>query len=323
LCTAISVTAGDHYFGRNLDYEHTFGEQVTITPRNYPFEFSDGTNSSEHYAIIGMALPMNGYPLYFDAVNEKGLGMSGLNFPGNAYYSAPEEGKINVSSYELIPWLLAQCKCVEEAVELLERCNITNKRFKEKLEPTPLHWFVADKYRSITVEQTANGLKIYDNPVGVLTNNPTFDILLFNLNNYTLVTASEPTNLFSKKLHLRTYSRGMGGIGLPGDLSSMSRFVKATFTKLNSVFGTTEQEIVHQFFHCLYSVYQQKGSVQVGEGFEMTNYSSCCNTDKGIYYFTTYYNNAIRSVSMYNENLNSSALIIYDLRNEAEFIKLN
>ncbi|MBQ4518672.1 MAG: choloylglycine hydrolase [Clostridia bacterium] len=323
MCTVISVVAGEHYFGRNLDYEHTFGEQVVIVPRRYPFTFTDDKLCSEHYAMIGMALPMKGYPLYFDAVNERGLGMAGLNFPGNAHYIAPEKVKRNIASYEFIPRVLAQCANVEEAETMLSDCCITDVCFSDEMKYSPLHWFMADKHRSVTIEQTEKGFMIYDNPVGVLTNNPTFDMQLFNLNNYHSVTSAEPQNIFSDKVNLATYSRGMGGLGLPGDLSSMSRFVKAAFTKLNSVFGETEEEKIHQFFHCLYSVYQQKGCVQVGHDFEMTNYSSCCNADKGIYYFTTYYNSSIRSVSMHHEDLYSNELIAFDLQDKGRILSLN
>lgn len=109
-----------------------------------------------------------------------------------------------------------------------------------------------------------DGLHIYDNPVGVLTNNPSFDYQLFNLNNYRVLSSETPKNNFSNQISLNAYSRGMGGIGLPGDLSSVSRFVKATFTKLNSVSGDSESESISQFFHILGSVEQQKGLCDVG-----------------------------------------------------------
>ncbi len=309
MCTAISCTVGDNYFGRNLDYEHDFGEKILITPRNYPFSFA----KSAHFAIIGMALECDNYPLYFDATNEAGLSMAGLNFPDNACYMEEKEERCNIASFEFIPWVLCKCSNVAEAKMLLEGTNITNKAFNEKMPPSPLHWIIADKERTITVEQTKNGLCVHNNPVGVLTNNPTFDMQLMNLSNYMTLTNETPKNTFSDKIDIIPYSRGMGGLGLPGDLSSMSRFVRASFVKLNSTFGDTEGERVRQFFHILYSVYQQKGCAKVGEDYEITNYSSCCNTDKGIYYYTTYNNGAINGVDMYRENLDGTELISYDL----------
>ncbi len=313
MCTAISVTVGDNYFGRNLDYEHTFGEKIVITPRNYKFVFRNGKVCDDHYSIIGAALPFGGYPLYFDGTNEKGLSMAGLNFPGNAKYMEKKNGKENVASFEFVPYVLCSCETVAEAEKLITNINVTDEAFNENMSPTPLHWMIADKDESIVAEQTAAGMKIYKNPVGVLTNNPTFDNQIFNLTNYMSLSPEEPENRFSDKIDLSVYSRGMGGLGLPGDLSSMSRFVKTCFTKLNSVFGETEEENVAQFFHILYSVYQQKGCVKVGEGYEKTNYTSCCNTSKGIYYYTTYYGSRIYAVDMKKENLDGEKIITYDM----------
>lgn len=323
MCTAICLTVSDNYFGRNLDYEFDFGEEIIITPRNYLFNFTNGKSVASHSALIGMALKYNDYPLYFDASNEYGLSMAGLNFAGNAFYNKKAEGKDNVASFELIPWVLTQCKTVSDAKKLLDRINITDEAVSENMPPSSLHWIIGDKKESITLEQTASGIRVFDNPVGVLTNNPTFDIQLFNLNNYMHITNEEPKNLFSDKADLKIYSRGMGAIGLPGDASSASRFVRACFTKLNSVFGETEEEIINQCFHILYSVYQHKGEVKLGDKYEITNYTSCCNTDKGIYYYTTYNNSRINAVFMYNENLESESLISYKIKSEPEFFYQN
>ena len=313
MCTAISVTSKHHYFGRNLDYEHGFGEKIVITPRRYPFLFRNGTVLDDHYAIIGMALPVDGYPLYFDATNEKGLSIAGLNFPVNAVYRKPSCTQDNVASFELIPWILSQCKTVADAEKLFEAMCITDEAFNEALKPSPLHWFCADGQRSITVEQTREGLRIFENPAGVLTNNPPFAMQMMHLTDFLSVMPSEPKNRFSEKLDLEPYSRGMGGIGLPGDLSSASRFVKACFLKLNSIYGDTEQQRVNSFFHVLYGVYQQHGCVQVGQDFERTHYTSCCNTDTGVYYYTTYHNSNICAVDLHQENLDQQDIMVYPL----------
>ena len=314
MCTAVTYTTKNHYFGRNLDLEYSYKETITITPRNYEFKFRQVENIKNHYAIIGMAYVADNYPLYYDAINEKGLGMAGLNFPVNADYKEIEEGKDNIAPFEFIPYILSQCSNIEEAIKLLKNINIANINFSKELPVSPLHWIIADTKKSITVESVKEGLKIYDNPVGILTNNPTFDIQLFNLNNYMNLSTEPPINNFSKDLNLEEYSRGMGAIGLPGDLSSASRFVKATFTKMNSKSGDSESESISQFFHILESVYQQRGCVHMGEGkYEITIYSSCCNMDKGIYYYTTYENNQISAIDMFKENLDSSELTNYDL----------
>ncbi len=313
MCTAATYKTRDHYFGRNLDYEFSYNETVTVTPRNYPLHFRRVPALDTHYAMIGMAFVQQDYPLYYDATNEKGLSMAGLNFPGNADYKPETAGKDNVTPFEFIPWILGQCATVQEAREKLAKISLLNENFSAQLPLSPLHWMISDREESIVVESVKDGLKVYDNPVGVMTNNPTFDYHLTNLCNYMSAGCADPENRFSDRLDLKPYSRGMGGMGIPGDLSSASRFVKAAFTRLNSRTGDSESESVSQFFHILGSVAQQKGCCQVEHGFEYTIYSSCCNTDKGIYYYTTYENSQISGVDMHRENLDSDKLVSYPL----------
>ena len=317
MCTAVSFVTKDHYFGRNLDYEFSYEETVTVMPRNY--KYAARRSFGNRYAMIGMAYVVDDYPLFYDAVNEKGLGMAGLLFSGNAHYSHEKMiKKDNVSSFEFIPWILGQCTDVEEAKKQLGRINITDEAYSEQLPPSPLHWMIADRKKTIVVEAVTDGIKIYDNPVHVLTNNPTFDFQMMNLNRYMSLSASEPVNTFAKDAGLVSYSRGMGALGLPGDLSSTSRFVKAVFTRMNSVCGESEEESVSQFFHILGSVYQQMGCVRMarddGEiAYEKTIYSSCCNATKGIYYYITYDNSYITAVDMHKENLDGERLVSYPL----------
>lgn len=313
MCTAISYKTKDHYFGRNLDLEYSYHETVTVTPRNFPFEFRKMGMRKNHYAMIGMAYVANEYPLYYDATNEKGLSMAGLNFPGNADYKEPADDKDNVAPFEFIPWILCQCANVKEAKNLLSRLQLVKIDFAKELPASPLHWMIADKDESIVVESVKDGLKVYDNPVKVLTNNPPFDYHMLNLANYMGVTREEPVSRFSEELKISPYSRGMGGMGLPGDLSSASRFVKAAFTRLNSISGETESESISQFFHILGSVAQQRGCARVGKEFEITIYSSCCNTDTGVYYYTTYENSQISGVDMHKEDLDGETLASYPL----------
>lgn len=314
MCTAVTYKTKDFYFGRTLDYEFSYNEEITITPRTYEFKFRNKDSINNHYAIIGMAYIAENYPLYYDAINEKGLGMAGLNFVGNAYYNEPEDGKDNIAQFEFIPWILSQCATVKEAKVLIEKINILNVSFNDQLPLAQLHWIIADAESSITVEAVEEGIKVYDNPVGVLTNNPTFDKQLFALNNYINLSNKSPRNIFATDLKLQQYSRGMGAIGLPGDLSSQSRFVRATFVKMNSVSTDEENESVSQFFHILNSVDQQRGCCQLDDGkYEITIYTSCCNATKGVYYYTTYNNHQITAVNMHKEDLNVDQLIRYPL----------
>ncbi len=311
MCTAINYKTKDMYFGRTLDYEFSYGEKITIVPRNYNFNFKYQGNNNNHYAIIGMAHVDNNYPLFYEASNEMGLGIAGLNFVGNAKYNEYKEGSINIPQYEFISYILSNYKNIEEVKEALKNINITNDQYS-KFPVAYLHWIISDTNSSITVESIDKGLMVYDNPVGVLANNPNFPIQLFNLNNYRNLSTKDPINSFNNQIELNRYSRGMGGIGLPGDLSSMSRFVRATFSKLNSKSNEDEISSVNQFFHILNNVSQIRGLCEVNDSYEITIYTSCINLNKGIYYYTTYNNHQINKIDINKVDLDSNDLYIYD-----------
>ena len=316
MCTAATYQTKGFYMGRTLDYEFSYGDEITVTPRNYEFQFRHMGSVSSHYAMIGMAHVAENYPLYYDAMNEKGLGMAGLNFVGNADFQEVDDTRDNVAQFEFIPWILCQCATLEEAKKLLSRMNLVGTPFSPQLPTAQLHWLIADESGSLTVECMTDGLHIYDNPVGVLTNNPPFDKQLFHLNDFIHLSPKQPENTFASDLNLQAYSRGMGALGLPGDLSSASRFVRVAFTKLNSRSGDSENESVSQFFHILGSVDQQRGCCEVADGkYEITLYTSCCSADTGIYYYTTYENHQISGVDMYRENLDGDTLTRYPLIN--------
>ena len=318
MCTAVTYQTDNFYFGRTLDYESSYGEELVILPRKFQLPFLNMGTLENHYAILGTAHVAQGYPLFYDAVNEKGLCMAGLNFVGNAQYAKVMNGKDNLAQYEFIPWILSNCSCIVEAKELLAKINLTDTPF-QKMPVAQLHWMLADKEQAITVEAVADGIKIYPNPIGVLTNNPPFPEQVFRLNDFMNLSAKQPKNHFSDKLNLHPYSRGMGALGLPGDLSSSSRFVRAAFVKEHSVSGHSELESVSQFFHILGSVEQQNGCCEVENGqYEKTIYTVCYNASKGIYYYTTYHNHQISAIDMHREDLNGTQLIRYPMRTDEQ-----
>ena len=322
MCTAISYLQGHHYFGRNLDLTAGFSEEVTITPQNYVFRFRNGLNLFHHYAMIGMATVVNGYPLYYEATNDAGLSMAGLNFPDNAMYFPRTACKDNIAPFEMIPWVLAQCATVKEAKNLLLRVNVWMLPFSREYLLTPLHWIVADKECCLVVESTCEGVKLYDDPTGVLTNNPPFPYQITNLANYRHLRAKDENAGFCG-LQIPAYSAGMGAMGLPGDYSSASRFVKAAYLRCNSHSSGREHDNVSQFFHMLNAVAMPRGAVELQDGPEITLYSCCCNTDQGIYYYTTYENSRITAVDMHRTNLNIEALTTYPLRKFPEIFVQN
>ncbi len=264
MCTAIKY---ENCFGRNLDLWCHYDTSVVISEKD---------RLDNKYPIMGMATVIDGYPLYFDGMNDRGLAMAGLNFPGNAVYYPHNDNKKNIAPFELIPYIIGNFSTVTEVKEELNSVNIHNRPFSENLPLSPLHWMISDRNESIVLETTKDGMKIYDNPHNILTNNPTFDIQSFNLKNYRNLSP------FGKE---EDYSLGMGALGLPGDLSSMSRFVRGDFHIKNSPKGLGTSHL----FRLLYSVSMPKGSVITPEGAEeYTQYSCCCDLENNKYYYTTY-----------------------------------
>ena len=312
MCTAVSFVANSHFFGRTLDYERSYGEGVAVTPRRYTFKWRHGETLHEQYAMVGMAVVQDGYPLYYDAINEKGLCAAGLLFAGNAVYLPAKHGYDNVASFELIPWLLARCETVTQVKECLKKVRITSTPFSADLLPTPLHWLIADKTASIVVEPLADGLHIYENPIGVLTNNPPFDYHLLHLTDFLHVSDTQPANNLYSSSPLQLYSRGMGGIGLPGDYSSGSRFVRAAFLKQHMAVGENKEKDFMQAFRILHGVEVPQGCVTLENGCKVYSlYTSCCDVDEGIYRYTGYFEPKIISVNMFLENLTGDRVVWY------------
>lgn len=316
MCTAFTFSNDPLYFGRNLDLEYSFGESVVITPRHFPLTFQRMEPMASHYAMIGMANVTDGYPLYAEAVNEKGLCAAGLNFPGNAYYRKEEETqKQAVAPYELLLYLLGRCSTLAEAKELLLSLDVVDLPFSDALPLAPLHWLFADATGSLTVECTRTGMQLYDNPYGVLTNNPPFPFHLENVRQYLHLSAAYPENRLSGSLSLTPFGQGGGAIGIPGDFSPASRFVKTVFCKENSCCEPTEQSMVSQVFHILDAVAMVKGTVLTPEGkCDCTTYSCCINAKTGSYYYKTYENSQITEVRMTKERREDSKLSIFPLR---------
>ena len=288
MCTALNWHG---LFGRNLDLEYDLPGAVTLMPRRFPLP-----GLPSHYALLGMAWVKDGFPLYFDAINDAGLGMVGLHFPRSAHYSPPAADRDNVPSWLLMPWLLGQCASVDEVRVRLPRLQITDEAFSSDLPPSPLHWMVADRKRSLVLEVCRDGLHWYDAPAGVLTNEPPFPVQTEWLARYRCLSPAPLTNTLLPETDLPCSSRGTGSFGLPGDMTSASRFVRAVFGSRHAAPGRTPQQNVAQFFHILDSVAQLSGCVILQNGrLENTRYSSCCDLTHGIYRYKTYWDPQVRT----------------------------
>ena len=280
MCTAINDTSKIHLFGRTLDVEGSRGENVVITPRQFSFRFLHEGEITKHPAIIGTALVVDNNPLYYDAINEHGLCVAALRFPELAAYHDKKADAINLASFELITWLLCSFDSASEAKKALKNANITPESFSRDLPASPLHWLVGDKTSSFTVESTKDGLKIFDNPYGVLTNAPEFPTQCY---------------IFEER-----------GRPMLGDLSSSSRFVRAINAKDHTASSADKVESISRFFHIMSTVNQPAGLFQADERKLRTEYTACMDTEDLTYYFTTYSCRRLRGIKMKNADLDGS-----------------
>lgn len=322
MCTALLDTKCGNFFGRTLDLEYSLGEEVVICPRNFPFPLCHGGDPQRKYAIVGTACVRDGKPLYFDGVNEVGVAGAALNFPLSAKYADYRCHKTNLASFEIIPYILGGCESISEVREALLGVNITADAFSRAISPSPLHWIFSDRSGSLVVEVTAAGIKIHENPVGVLTNEPGFDFHLTRLADYAGLDAKTPKNTLSEDFKPTLYSRGLGAFGLPGDFSSVSRFVRAVFVKNHtSVEGA---DGVERFFRMMSTVSVPQGCVITDEGREVkTVYTSCMELDEPTYYFTTYGRSAVRAVSLRRGAPSSSELLRFSMSGGEQIVFLN
>lgn len=312
MCTAISIKRDGHFFGRTLDVEKKYGESVITVPRNYEISFLFEKSAAHHPAIVGIGLCVENYPLLFDAQNEMGLAGAALNFPGNAVYNRAEKGKRNIASFELLPYVLSFCSSVNDVRSLLKSANIVSNPFSRDMPASPLHWMFSDKDGSVVVESTAAGLFIYDDPYGVMTNNPPFPEAVSSLSYFMSLTSSQPENTLCADIDIIPTSSGLGAIGLPGDFSSYSRFVRALFVK-SHILEKEGCDSVSSFFHIADSVKIPYGCVLTEKNEpRYTVYTSCMDTENFIYSYTTYEDRCIKSISP-RETVDMDSADIYTL----------
>ena len=323
MCTAIAYNAKTFFFGRTLDADRDYGAEVVVMPRNFPLSLRHIRGSIRKYAVVGAAIVSGGYPLFFDGMNERGLCAAGLNFIGNAHYFPAKSGKTNLAQFEFIPYVLGSFASADEAAAALENINITPESFSPDLPPAELHWLIADGSRTLTVECTSSGLNVYENPAGVLTNNPPFLYHMQNLANYMSLSARPPQNNFAKGLSLSPYGAGLGAFGLPGDFSPQSRFVRAAFVRGNAPASLEGEEALGMFFDVLSSVEVPRGACRTENGGFYTRYSCCMDACSGNYYIVTHARRAPAAVNLFAEEAEGEKLLRFSADGGQAILSLN
>lgn len=313
MCTGITFTDinGENlYFGRNLDWSYSYGEQIVITPINYQPQSPFNAIKKIKYPVIGMGIVVENTPLYFDCANNEGLAIAGLNFTNYTQYELEPiytTPIINITAYEFPLWVAATFKSVEELKQQLQYVAIINKSINDKFPTSYLHWIISDKKQCIVIEYNNNKIHIFDNPFDVLTNQPNFDWQIENLKNYLNVTPQVPTPIEE----LKVYGSGGGMRGLPGDYYSPSRFVRAAYLNYYYPLKNTEKENITRLFKILGGVSMIEGAAcMLDNTFEKTIYTSGFSSKTNTYYYSTYDNPAIQSYPLKNYNINNTELII-------------
>ncbi len=315
MCTALCLNCAYPYFGRTLDLYYSHSENVAIVSENFPFSFRNGEYSDSHSRIMGMAYIKDGYPLFYDAMNSHGIGIAALNFPVFAAYYEKRQSHINLVPFEVIPYILSMCKTMEDVKTLFDNINITHECFSPDLPNTPLHWMISDGEKSLTVEQTKDGMKVFENKVGVMTNAPSFDWHLFHLQNFSFISPKAKKSQISDSIPDFPYSLGLESHGIPGDWSSASRFARCAYLKSTTPEISDENESISHFFHILSSVSLPKGCVLTENGdYQFTRYTSCMNLEKGIYYYNTFENSRITAVDMNKYSFENKNILNFPLR---------
>ena len=311
MCTAIFDNTFGNLFGRTLDLEYSLGEEVIVCHRCHPIEYRHVGGAGRKYTVMGAGTVRGDFPLLYDAMNERGVAAAALNFPFSAKYADFKPERINLASFELIPFILGECSSLDEVRSALSGVNITRDGFSSELPPSPLHWIFADKSGAVVAESTERGLEIHDDPVGVLTNEPPFAFQLTRLADYARLDSAPPRCTLCHGYTPPPYSRGIGGAGLPGDYSSASRFVRAVFVKNHT--SPDGAGHVERFFHLMGSVFVPRGCVLTEEGLPVeTVYTSCMDLDSLSYHFTTYSSSAIRTLTL-SDGVGDNTLLRYPM----------
>jgi choloylglycine hydrolase len=316
-CTGIRLTAkdGSIVYARTLEFGCPLNSQILFLPRGHEFI---GTTASARpglawctkYAAIG--LNGEGLDILVDGVNEHGLAAGGFYFPGYAGYqpSVQEEEAGTIAPWEVMTWMLTNFKTVDEIRDALPGIRVSAATINATLGVPPLHFVAHDASgKSLVVEYVDGKLTTFDNPIGVITNSPTFDWHLTNLRNYINLTAVNVPPVELDGVTLEQLGQGSGLQGLPGDFTPPSRFVRAVALSRSAEAGETGADAVREAFHVLDSFDIPRGVVRADaapqDPMECTQWTSAADLKNHKYYFHTYGNRRVRSVDLARFDVNA------------------
>lgn len=305
MCTAITLQSiqGDNFFGRTMDFSYDIEPGLYVIPSNYQW-YNPITmkNHIDSYGFICIGQETDGMLGVFDGVNEKGFAAATLYFPGYAYYDFPLNGKEPIASLDFLHFILGRCSRVEDLKDLLKNIRIVGVEDPVTKAVAPLHWIATDKTgKSVVIEQTKTGLRLINNPIGVMTNSPDFLWHMTNLRNYIGVSVTGEEEARWGHTVLTPFGQGAGTMQLPGGFTSPERFVRAAFIKTHVTVPKNRLESIMTCFQIMNSVSIPKGIILTSKGtYDYTKYTAFVNTNTSEYYFKTHENDQITTASLWD-----------------------
>ncbi len=310
-------------FMRTMEYGIEMNSRPIIIPHQFAFTGTTasgkpGLSWKAKYAAVGMNGA--GQEVLVDGLNEKGLAAGIFYFPSYAQYQTvtPEEESKSLGPWELVTWILTNFATVEDVRTALPQIKVGNVEFAAWKFAPPVHYTVTDETgKSLVIEYVRGELNVYDNPIGVITNSPTFDWHVTNLRNYVNLTAVNVPTVDLDGIKLGQLGQGSGMLGLPGDFTPPSRFVRAVALSQASLPGATGDDTVRQAFHVLDSFDIPLGAVRAEEqgkvGYEYTQWTAASDTKNRAFFFHTYDNRRVRRIDLLHCELNGKKVTLVPL----------
>jgi len=338
-CTSFIVKSSDssYVYGRTLEFGVNLESVPIAIPRNFDYHGTGvngqaGKTWKTKYGAIGM----NGIhlPILVDGVNEKGMTGGMLYAPNTAQYQdvTPQQSANSIASYEMLTYALTNFATVDEVKAGFQKIMINKTGHAPFKGTVPIHMTLHDATgKSIVIEYNGGKLFIYDNPTGVMTNDPNFAYQLANIGQFANLSPKESNPLQVNGATFTPPSSGSGLHGIPGDSLSPSRFIRALFYSMSAPTNATADKQVALVFHILNNFDIPPGSIQLSAanpygggtgGFEKTEWSSVVDAKNLVYYIRTYENQTVQALAMKNIDLSAKEVKTFTLSTEEARIEI-
>jgi choloylglycine hydrolase len=324
-CTGVTLKSEDGTFvrGRTLEFAQALDSDLIVIPRNYGYTgFAQAENRGlkwkTKFAVAGANFC--GEPYVMDGVNEKGLSGGTFYFPDFAGYQAFDKRKAaaTLAPWQLLTWILSSFATLEEVKKALPEVVVYDAVFAKWKSDMPLHYIITDASgASIVIEYVGGKLNIHENPSGILTNAPDFPWHLTNLRNYLKISPQGAKEVKVNSFEINPLGQGSGMLGIPGDYTPPSRFVRAFFFAAASIPQKTAEQSVMQIFHILNNFDIPLGTVRSTENkvtmLERTQWITVCDLKNKYFYYRTEHNSRIRVLKLMDCKLDADKIISFKM----------